>query len=157
MTKPFVLLAVLALLVPAGAAAVRSDLGDGTLSIKDGRGTFTIAARGGIIGTFARGSVVITDPVADDGTGPIVSGDDWSVDRNDTTTAYGGTKVRFRLIGGRFRIKVQGTGVNLSLVGKGQVTLNGKGTGDDGTYSVNGGTPTPIPDLWQFVLSSTTP
>src|SRR3954470_15545196 len=158
MSRALVFLAVLALGLPAGAAATATDIGDGTLSIKDGRGSFTIAARGGIIGTFARGSVVITDPVADDGTGPIVSGDDWPpVYRNETTTVYGGTRVRFRLIGGRFRIKVQGTGVNLSLVVKGQIPLNGKGTGDDGTYSVNGESPIPVPDIWQFLLSSTSP
>jgi hypothetical protein len=150
-------LAVLALALPAAAGAVRNDPGDGTLAIKDGRGTFTFAARGGVIGSFAHGSVVITDPIPDDGTGPIVSGDDWSVYRSETTTVYGGTRVRFRLIGGRFRIKVQGTGINLSLVGKGQVTLKGKGTDDDGTYSLNGGSATPIPDVWQFLLSATSP
>jgi hypothetical protein len=157
MRRLLTLLGVLALALPAGAGAVRNDSGDGTLALRDGRGTFTIAARGGIIGSFARGSVTITDPIADDGTGPIVSGDDWSVDRSDTTTTYGGTKVRFRLIGGRFRIKLQGTGINLSLVGKGQVTLNGKGTDDDGTYAVNGGSAIPVPDLWQFMLSATSP
>jgi hypothetical protein len=158
MSRALVLLAVLALGLPVGAAATANDVGDGTLSIKDGRGSFTIVARGGIIGSFARGSVVITDPVADDGTGPIVSGDDWPpVYRNETTTVYGGTRVRFRLIGGRFRIKVQGAGVNLSLVGKGLITLNGKGTGDDGTYSVNGESPIPVPDIGQFLLSSTSP
>ena len=83
-------LAVLALALPAAAGAVRNDPGDGTLAIKDGRGTFTFAARGGVIGSFVHGSVVITDPIPDDGTGPIVSGDDWSVDRSETTTVYGG-------------------------------------------------------------------
>lgn len=156
MRRLLALLSVLALALPAAAAAVRSDPGDGTLAIKDGRGSFTIAARGGVIGTFTQGVIVVTDPVADDGT-VAISGDDWSHDRTDTTTVYGGTKVRFRLIGGRFRIKVYGTGINLSLVGKGQVTLNGKGTEDDGTYSVNGGPFTPVPDLWQFLLSASNP
>lgn len=110
-------------------------------------------ARGGVIGTFVRGRVVITDPDPNDGTGPIVTGDDWHKDRTDTTTVYGGTRVRFRLIGGTFRIKVIGVGVNLSLVGKGTVGLTGEGTANDGTYSIDGGDYLSVPDtLTTFTL-----
>lgn len=157
MRRLLVTLAVLALSAPLAATASRTDPGDGTLSVKDGRGVFAVAVKGGIIGSFARGSVVITDPIPSDGTGPIVSGDDWQIDRSDTTTVYGGTKVRFRVIGGRFRVRVQGTGVNLSVVGKGQVVIHGRGTGDDGMYSVNGGAPAAVPDFLQFVLSASSP
>jgi len=157
MRRLLVILAVLALAAPLAAMAAGREPGDGTLAVKDGRGVFMITARGGIVGSFARGSVVITDPISGDGTGPIVSGDDWQVDRNDTTTVYGGTKVRFRLIGGKFKVRVQGAGVNLSVVGKGQVTIRGKGTDDDGTYSVNGGGSAAVPDLVQFLLSATSP
>ena len=150
-------LAVVALGVPAAAAASRFDASDGTLSVRDGRGTFVVNARGGIIGSLARGRVVITDPVDGDGTGPIVSGDDWHKDRTDITTVYGGTRVRFRLIGGSFRIRVIGSGVNLSVVGRGTVTLNGQGTDDDGTYSVNGVPYAPVPAFAQFPLSASTP
>lgn len=157
MRRLLIPLAVLALALPAGGLAARTDPGDGTLSVRDGRGTFTIAARGGVIGSFAKGSVVVIDPIPDDGTGPIVSGDDWHVDKSDTTTVYGGTKVRFRLIGGKFRIRVQGVGINLSVVGKGQVILRGKGTDDDGSYALNGGAWTSIPDYAQFPLTATSP
>jgi hypothetical protein len=93
-----------------------------------------------------------------DGTGPIVTGDEWSNERNETTTTWGGTRVRFRIIGGTFRIVVKGRGINLSLVGKGTVTLNGAGTEDDGTYSVNGEPYSAIPDFpFPFVLSATSP
>jgi hypothetical protein len=150
-------LAVIALSVPAAAVASRYDASDGTLSVHDGRGTFVINARGGIIGSFAHGRVVITDPIDSDGTGPIVSGDDWHKDRTDITTVYGGTRVRFRLIGGSFRIRVIGTGVNLAVVGRGYVTLNGQGTDDDGTYSVNGVPYAPVPAFAQFPLNASTP
>src|SRR5438034_497111 len=134
----FAMLAALAL--PAASAARNQGAADGTVSVRDGRGTITISARGGVIGSFARGSVTISDPIDGDGTGPIVSGDDFPpIERNDTTTTWRGTKVRFRIIGGTFRIVVRGRGINLSLVGKGNVTLDGAGTGDDGSYSVNGG------------------
>jgi hypothetical protein len=150
-------LALIALGVPAATAAPRFDPADGTLSVRDGRGTFVVNARGGIIGSFARGRVIITDPIDGDGTGPIVSGDDWHKDRTDITTVYGGTRVRFRLIGGSFRIRVVGSGVNLSVVGRGSVTINGQGTDDDGTYSVNGVPYAPVPAFAQFPLNATTP
>src|SRR6266571_3128201 len=133
----FAMLAALAL--PAASAARTQGANDGTLSVQDAHGTITISARGGVIGSFARGSVRISDPIDGDGTGPIVTGDDWSKERDSTTTTWGGTKVRFRNIGGTFKIRVQGRGINLSFVGKGNVTLKGAGTDADGTYAVNGG------------------
>ena len=92
-----------------------------------------------MIGSFAKGSVTINDPVDGDGTGPIVTGDDFPpIEKSETTTTWRGNKVRFRIIGGTFRIVVRGRGINLSFVGKGNVILNGAGTEDDGTYAVNG-------------------
>ena len=138
---------LVALALPATSAARGRGPSDGTLSV-----------RGGVIGSFAKGSVTITDPVDGDGTGPIVTGDEWSKDRSDTTTSWGGTKVRFRIIGGAFKIRVQGRGINLSLVGKGNVTMTGAGTGDDGSYSVNGGEYSAIPGFpFAFPLSATSP
>jgi len=152
----FAVLAALAL--PAASAAREQGATDGTLSVRDARGMVTISVRGGVIGSFARGSVRISDPVDGDGTGPIVTGDEWSNERDATTTTWGGTRVRFRIIGGAFRIVVKGRGINLSLVGKGNVTLDGAGTLDDGSYSVNGGEYLAMPGFpLPFPLSSTTP
>jgi hypothetical protein len=148
-----------ALVLPAAALATVRASNDGTLSVRDGRGTITIAGRGGVIGSFARGSVTISDPVGGDGTGPVVTGDDFPpIEHNDTTTTWRGTKVRFRIIGGTFKIIVKGRGINLSLVGNGKVTLAGAGTGEDGSYSVNGGEYLSLPGfLFAFPLSSTSP
>ena len=150
---------VVALALPAASAARTYGATDGTLSVQDARGTITISARGGVIGSFARGSVTISDPIEGDGTGPIITGDDFPpIERNDTTTTWRGTKVRFRIIGGSFRIVVKARGINLSLVGKGNVTLDGAGTVDDGSYSVNGGEYLPMPGFsLPFPLSSTSP
>jgi hypothetical protein len=138
--------ALVALLLPSLGSATTRSISDGSLSIRDGRGKFTINARGGVIGSFARGRVIITDPIDGDGTGPIVSGDDWHHDRGDTTDIYGGTRVRFRLIGGSFKIQVIGRGVNLAVVGRGTVTINGDDDSlDDGSYSVNGADYLPVP------------
>ena len=150
---------LIALAVPAGSAARERSPNDGTLSVRDARGTVVLNVRGGVIGSFARGSVTITDPVDGDGTGPIVTGEDFPpIERSETTTTWRGTKVRFRIIGGSFKVTIKGRGINLSLVGKGNVTLNGAGTGDDGTYSVNGGEYSLVPDfLFPFPLSATSP
>lgn len=148
----------LALALPAGAAARVSGSSDGTLSVKDARGIVTIQGRGGVIGSFAKGSVLINDPIDGDGTGPIVTGDDWSKEKTDTATQWGGTRVRFRIIGGTFRIVVRGRGINLSFVGRGSVILNGYGTDDDGSYAVNGGDYNLIPAFaLPFQLTATTP
>lgn len=149
---------LVALAFPALSAAHTQGAMDGTLSVRDGRGKITMSVRGGVIGSFAAGSVTISDPIDADGTGPIVTGDDFPpIDRNDTTTTWRGNRVRFRIIGGSFRVVVKGRGINLSLVGKGNVKLEGAGTDDDGTYAVNGGGYSPIPDLFAFPLSATSP
>jgi hypothetical protein len=149
---------LVALALPAASAARESTPNDGTLSVRDARGSVTIQGRGAVIGSIRNGSVTINDPVDGDGTGPIVTGEEWSRDRNETTTTWGKTNVRFRIIGGWFRIVVKGRGINLSMVGKGNVTLKGMGTEDDGSYSVNGEGYSPIPPFsFPFPLSSTSP
>ena len=40
---------------------------------------------------------------------------------------------------------------------RGQVILNGAGTGEDGTYSVNGAPSADVPDYSQFALSASSP
>jgi len=125
------------------------------------RGTFKVVVkgRGGVIGSFVQGRVTISDPVDGDGTGPIVTGDDFPpIERNETTTTWRGNKVRFRIIGGTFKVVVKGRGINLSFVGKGNVIITGAGTEDDGTYAVNGGSYSLIPGFpLPFSLSATTP
>lgn len=148
----------LALALPAGVAARTTTATDGTLSVKEARGIVTIQGRGAVIGSFAKGSVTINDPIDGDGTGPIVTGDDWSKDKSDTATVWGGTRVRFRIIGGTFRIVVRGRGINLSFVGRGNIILNGAGTDDDGAYAVNGSDYNLIPAFaLPFQLSATSP
>ena len=149
---------LIALALPATSGARARGPNDGTLSVRDGRGIITISARGGVIASFAQGSVRIVDPVEGDGSGPIVSGDEFHREIDDKTDLYRGTRVRFRIIGGGFRIVVRGRGINLSLVGKGNVTLNGAGTGDDGTYAINDEEYALIPDFpFPFALSATGP
>ena len=154
----FGLLAALAL--PAASAARDHSSTDGTLSVRDGRGIVVVSGRGGAIGSFVKGSVTISDPIDGDGTGPIVMGDDYPPKERDAdTTTWRGNRVRFRIIGGTFTIRVQGRGINLSFVGKGNVKLNGMDDLDaDGAYSVNGEAYMPIPALpLSFPLTAQSP
>jgi hypothetical protein len=140
-------IAALAVTLPvtsAGAAVSGSD--DGTLSVKNATGRILIRATGGFIGRLDKGSIRISDPIADDGTGPIVSGAERSHDLNDTTSVYTGTNVKFRLLGGRFRILIIGSGIDLAVVGRGTVVLDGRG-GSDGHYSFNGADYASLPDV----------
>src|SRR5688500_1885419 len=118
-------LSLLALLVPA-ASAGEAQRGDGTLSVRDGRGTVIVQVRGAVIGQLARfdrnGKLVIEDPVEGDGSDPVVVGADWVRERADGTPVYGGKGIRFRLLGGRFVLRVtNAVGLQLSVVGKGRV------------------------------------
>jgi hypothetical protein len=155
---PILVVLVFALALPAGALARLGGPADGTLSVKDAKGVITIQGRGAVIGSVGKGSVMINDPVDGDGTGPIVSGDEWSRDKTETATIWGGTKVRFRNIGGTFKVVVRGRGINLSFVGKGNIIVNGAGTDDDGSYATNGGGYNLIPPFaLPFTLSATSP
>lgn len=155
MRRLLVPICVFALLVPA-AGARDAQRGDGTLSIRDGRGSVVVQARGAVIGQLSRlergGKLVIEDPVAGDGSEPRVVGADWARERADGTLVYGGKGIRFRLIGGRFVLRVTNVvGLQLSVVGKGKVTLDGVGSPEqgalyDGVYSLNGETAESLPD-----------
>lgn len=148
-------LSLLALLVPVASAG---DLqrGDGTLSIRDGRGTVVVQARGAVIGQVARfernGKLMIEDLDGDDSSEPRVIGADWSRLRADGTPVYGGKAIRFRLIGGRFVLRAtNAVGLQLSVVGRGNVTLDGAGSvtsgiGYDGVFSLNGEPAVSLPD-----------
>lgn len=138
MRKSLLLVAVLAVALPAAAAAALDAVSDGTLSVADGRGKVTVQARGGIIGRVDRGSVTIFDLTPTDLSDPVVTGDDQPVVLvGETGIRYRGTGLRFRIIGGGFRVVVQGRGIDLSVVGRGFGALEGE-TVDPGLYSLDG-------------------
>ena len=63
MPRLLLILLLIGLAVPAGALAVKELPGDGSLVVDNARGLVTIRARGGIIGRFDSGRIVIEDPV----------------------------------------------------------------------------------------------
>src|SRR3990170_8259921 len=91
---------VLPLGVPALAGAGRRVPGDGTLEVQNGRGLVDVQARGGIIGRFDSGRMLVDDPIEGDGRGAIVYGAERIRELGATRTLYIGEDVRFRLIGG---------------------------------------------------------
>ena len=138
MRKNIMLLLAFALAVPAvGAAAVMRGAGDGTLSVEDGQGRIVIDARGGIIGRFDRGNITILDRTPDDNFQPRVWGATHEIVLGLDRERYFGQAVRFRLIGGSFRIVINGAGIDLSAVGSGVVSLEGSGR-FPGVYSLDG-------------------
>jgi hypothetical protein len=139
MRKAFVLLALLALALPvAGIASLEAS--DGTLSVEDGAGKVTLQARGGVIGRLERGSVIIYDLSPDDAYTPWVFGDDQPVRFvGETGIRYAGVGLRFRLVGGRYRITIEGRGIDLSVVAKGVGTIvAAPAAADPGLYSLEG-------------------
>lgn len=149
------LVALLAL--PAAAFALTSDAGDGTLSVKRGKGLVWLRVNGSIIGQLARGTIRAYDPDTSDGSGPILKNCGYFADLSDSTpnpngkkVVCSGTNLRFRLIGGFYFIRITGIGIYVSAVGQGKVTLNG--TGDaaagipDGSFSLNDAPYQSLPD-----------
>src|SRR5262245_52907784 len=132
----------LALLAFAGTATagLMSATDDGTLSVRNADGTVWIKLKGAVVGRFDSGVMRVFDPADGDTLDPKVWGAERTRQLTDTWTQYSGDDVRFRIVG-RFRIRVNATGISLSAVGQGKVGL----AGDSGTYSFNGNAPKPMP------------
>jgi hypothetical protein len=145
MRKLLVVLASAALALPGLAWAASRAADDGTLSVKNGDGIVFVSARGTIIGACDKCKVSIVDPSPDDGAPPVVSGYEGHKDVSDTRDLYSGTNIRFRIVGGIFRIKVSGYGIDLGVVAKGWGRIQGYDS-NTGTYSVNGAPRRLLPD-----------
>ena len=146
-------LLLLATAVPAAAFAERvGPAADGTLAVRDGRGKVQMTIKGSLIGRLANGSITIEELAPDDETEPVVRGyKTFKWGRNGNLRTYTGKNVRFRLIGGRYRVVFNAKGLFFSLVGKGRVTLDGNGSVEDGIfydgfYSLNGSEEESLPD-----------
>ena len=149
------LLVPLLILAAAFPAVGYSDRGapDGTLAVRDGRGKVQLAkVKGSLIGRLASGSLTVEELAPEEGTEPVVRGyKTFKWGRNGKLRTYAGNNIRFRLIGGRYRVVLNGRGLFFSLVGRGRVQLDGNGSVDDGIfydgfYSLNGGEEESLPD-----------
>jgi hypothetical protein len=107
---------------------------DGTLSIREGRGTVLLIAKGSVTGRFASGKITITDPKPFDDKRPVVYGSAKTIYLSDRVTVYRGKNIRFRLIGPQFQSKIEGRGIFLSAVGRGRGSIDGAGDTAAGIY-----------------------
>ena len=145
----FTVLAI-GLAIPAAGFALVAGPEDGTLSIKAGIGKATLSPfNGSVVGRIAHGSIRANDPIAADGAGIDIWGCDYQ-DTRDTTTLCRGTNIRFRAIDGKYGITIRGSGIYLSAVGRGTVTLDGRGEDPDvekdGVFSLNGASYKSLPN-----------
>jgi len=138
MRKTLLLLGLLVLALPVAGVAGPST-GEGTLSVEDGHGKVTLQARGGVIGRLERGFVTIYDLSPEDAYEPYVVGDDQPVRLvGEYGIRYGGAGLRFRVVGGRYRIVIEGRGIDLSVVAKGFGSIVAGQADDPGVYSLDG-------------------
>ena len=138
----------------AGAAA--PDVG--VLSVEDGKGMVMLDLKGSVLGRLSTGTLRVTDLTPRDRYSALVVGRKLAQERlGPKTVFYRGQGLRFRMVGGAFRIIVRGTGISVSAVGRGVVVLDSEPRypGEDvGVYSLEEGVDcdverdlcTPLPD-----------
>jgi hypothetical protein len=151
-----------ALALPTVGLALVSTAGDGTLAIRNGVGdpgapVVSLVVSGAVTGHVDGGRILVDDLNGPSTLTPTVTGADRPAhDLPSGATIYAGNDLSFRAIGGRYRIKIFGHGVNLNVVGQGTVRLQGSLVGlADGRYSLNGGTWRSLPALGDvFTLGS---
>jgi hypothetical protein len=130
--------AVVALAGVAGAA--EPDVG--TLSVERGKGVVMLDLRGNVLGRLASGTLRVTDQTPGDRFAAHVVGRKLTQTRvGPRTVLYRGQGLRFRMLGGGYRVVVRGAGIDVEAVGRGVVMLDGDPgiDGDDtGVYSLDG-------------------
>ena len=146
MRRLAVILGVLALALPAAAGALLGGSGDGTLVVDNANSVVQLRVRGGIIGHFDQGTIEVVDPIEGDGPGPVVK-QCHDIAPGPKRIRCTSSDVRFRLIGGLFRVRIEAVGIDLSVVGRGAAVLDASTFGDPqtGRYALNGGPYQPIP------------
>lgn len=135
-------LCALAMLVATASVAGGAEPNVGTLSVERGKGVVMVDLRGSLLGRLGAGTLRVTDLTPNDRYGPMVAGRRVTQERiGPKTVLYRGQGLRFRMLGGGFRVVARGSGISLSAVGRGWVVLDAepRAVGDDaGIYSLEG-------------------
>jgi hypothetical protein len=159
--RRFLLLLGLVAMLAIPAIVSAAALTDGTLSVKRGRATIGIKlGRGTVIGRLAAGQVKIKDPTPYDSSTPELHHCRRIRYPTPNTTVCIGKKLSFRALDGRFVVTVKGTGIFLSAVGRGTVTIIGDSNPAtlNGVMSIDNGAYEQIPDFQQvFALGAPNP
>jgi hypothetical protein len=148
MRRTFIVAALAAAFtVPAASA---DTPGDGTLSVKRGRGLVTIKLRRGtVIGRLGNGRVQIKDFRPFDNYAPQFLNCRRPRYVNLTTTACQGKNISFKAVDGRYNVTVRGSGIFLSVAGRGTFVVDGAGDDGlpDGVMEMNDGPYESLPDF----------
>ncbi len=132
--------------VPAALAAARAP-GDGVLELSKVNGTVVVAGTRGRCGarsTRASSSSPTRSPATAKCSSAARSPRRPGV--LDGTTIYGGTDIRFRVTGGKYRLSLKGTGIDLTAVGVGTAQLSGDLLAETpGNYALDSGKWIPVP------------
>ncbi len=141
MRKLVVLLCTFALMGVASAASAGEPT-TGTLSVDRGKGVVMVDLRGSLLGRLVNGSLRVTDQTPNDRYSALVVGRKVTQERlGPRTVLYRGQGLRFRMLGGGYRVVVRGSGISVSAVGRGVVMLDAEPRfpGDEaGVYSLDG-------------------
>jgi hypothetical protein len=150
MRRIALLLLALMLAAPAASLAGRAAPGDGSLVVSNADGVLTVKVTGVIYGHFDRGKMIVLEYKAENNALPTVSGAKMELKGAKINVVYTGNDVRFLFPTGTFKLRFDGSGIDLSAVGKGTLQVAGKSTPEDGTVALNGGRPTPLPSVASF-------
>jgi hypothetical protein len=114
----------------------------GTLSVERGRGVVMIDLKGSVLGRITTGTLRVTDHTPNDRFAAVVTGRKVTEERlGPRTVLYRGQGLRFRMLGGGYRMVARGSGITVSAVGRGTVMLDGDPRltdADAGVYSLDG-------------------
>src|SRR5262245_8371626 len=126
MRKLLVVLCSFAVLAGAASLARAAEPASGPLSVAGGRGVVMVALGGSVLGRLGSGTLRITDQTPFDHYAPLVAGKKLTSERvGPRTVLYRGQGLRFRLVGGGYRLVARGSGISVSAVGRGNVMLDG--------------------------------
>jgi hypothetical protein len=127
--------------IGGSAGAAEPDVG--VLSVEGGKGAVMLDLRGSVLGRLSFGTLRVTDQTPRDRYVALVVGRKLTQERvGPRTVVYKGQGLRFRMVGGGYKIVVRGTGISLSAVGRGVVSLDAErriALDDAGVYSLEDG------------------
>src|SRR5262245_48776513 len=117
MRRLTLLLLLVALVVPTASHAGRAAQGDGSLVVSNVDGVITVQVKGVIFGHFDHGSMTVLEFKADGNALPTVSSAKQKLSGAKLNVVYSGSDVRFLFPDGKYTLRFDATGVDLSAVG----------------------------------------
>jgi hypothetical protein len=141
MRKLSLLACLFAVVAVVGGSALAAGPNVGQLSVENGKGVVMLDLRGSVLGRLGNGTLRVTDLTPRDPYTALVVGRKLTQERVGLrTVVYRGLGLRFRMVGGGYRIVVRGTGISVSAVGRGSVSLDAERKADEdaGVYSFDG-------------------